>query len=380
MAMTRSADGQPAEAPHGGAGRGPTRRSVLQGALAVSLGTAGFGAASGIMSPAAQAATGAARALPPIAGCDAWAARPPSVPITMLASRPLRIIVHHTDTPNSTDYSQAHAFSLARSIQNYHMDHNGWIDTGQHFTVSRGGYVMEGRHRSLEALNNGGEDVASAHCIGQNSVSIGIENEGNYVNTDMLASHYAVLLDLCTGLCTSYGLRAYAIYGHQDFNNTDCPGTRLYGLLSRLRSDVAARIGGDPTAPTWPTVRNGDSGERVRTLQYLLRQAGATIDTDGQFGPATDSAVRSFQSTTGASVDGVAGRQTWNQAAILVARGMSGEAVRAVQSQLSAHGITTTVDASVGPKTEAGVKSFQSGASLPADGTVDARTWSRLVA
>ena len=48
--------------------------------------------------------------------------------------------------------TQSAAYSLARSIQDFHMDSNGWIDTGQNFTVSRGGYAMEGRHRSLETF------------------------------------------------------------------------------------------------------------------------------------------------------------------------------------------------------------------------------------
>src|SRR5256885_749492 len=74
-----------------------------------------------------------------------------------------KIVVHHTDYPNTTDYSRDQAIWLAKDIQNLHMDHNGWSDTGQHFTVSRGGYVTEGRHRSLEGLTLGTEQVQSAH-------------------------------------------------------------------------------------------------------------------------------------------------------------------------------------------------------------------------
>src|SRR5690606_41448857 len=78
-------------------------------------------------------------------------ARPPSEPIEFRNTTPNKIIVHHTATENSTDTSQAHAFWLCRYIQDLHMDTNGWIDTGQNFTNSRGGHLMEGRHQSLQA-------------------------------------------------------------------------------------------------------------------------------------------------------------------------------------------------------------------------------------
>src|SRR5437879_888453 len=86
-----------------------------------------------------------------ILDCDApeiisfyeWGARPPSSSITVLNKKATKILVHHTAFPNVTDYSRDQAIKLAHDIQNLHMDTNGWIDTGQHFTVSRGGYITE---------------------------------------------------------------------------------------------------------------------------------------------------------------------------------------------------------------------------------------------
>ena len=56
----------------------------------------------------------------------------------------------------------------------------------------------------------------------------------------------------------------------------------------------------------------------MRTIQYLLRHHGAAIEVDGDFGPQTDAAVRSFQEATGLVVDDVVCPQTW--AALLAAR------------------------------------------------------------
>ena len=48
----------------------------------------------------------------------------------------------------------------------------------------------------------------------------------------------------------------------------------------------------------------------VRTMQTKLRAAGYTCDTDGKFGAGTASAVKSFQSARGLTVDGRAGKNT----------------------------------------------------------------------
>ncbi|MFD3539109.1 peptidoglycan recognition family protein [Streptomyces sp. NPDC058662] len=221
-------------APPGGPFR-PSRRSVLAGAL-------GVGAAT--WWPAAPSAyASSAAAGPEVFGCETWGARPPAESVVVLAEPPRRIIVHHTATANVEDYSQQRAFALARAIQNYHMDTHGWIDTGQHFTVSRGAYVTEGRHRSLAELSAGLRQVRSAHCVGQNDVSVGIENEGTYTGVEPPARQYEALVALCTHICGQYSLPPSEIYGHRDFNSTACPGDRLYALLPQLRQNVAARLG-----------------------------------------------------------------------------------------------------------------------------------------
>ncbi|MFA7761775.1 peptidoglycan recognition family protein [Streptomyces sp. NPDC048723] len=229
-----------------------TRRSVLTGAFALAAATA---------LPLATAGRAYAAATPDIIGCAAWGARAASEDVVVLDNRPERIIVHHTATANVTDYSKQRAFALARAIQTYHMDAQGWIDTGQHFTVSRGAFVLEGRHKSLAELRTGTRQVRAAHCVGQNTVSIGIENEGTYTSQDPPAAQFAALADLCAHICDQYGLPASEIYGHRDFNATACPGDHLYALLPTLRKDVAARLG--TPAPE----------EAVDPIEDLVRQA-----------------------------------------------------------------------------------------------------------
>jgi N-acetylmuramoyl-L-alanine amidase len=210
-----------------------TRRSVLGGTLGapITLALAGTGG------PRAYAAVEQV----PIASCGEWGARPPARAVTVDDHRPNKIIIHHTAMGNPTDYSRAHAFQNSRDIQNLHMDTNGWIDSGQHFTNSRGGWLTEGRHGSLEALLHGLTMVSGAHCVGQNDQAIGIENEGTYLTEQPPPALWNRLVDLCAFACHQYGIAATEIYGHLDFNATQCPGL-LHDRLPELRGLVAGRL------------------------------------------------------------------------------------------------------------------------------------------
>ena len=66
------------------------------------------------------------------------------------------------------------------------------------------------------------------------------------------------------------------------------------------------------------TLVQGDAGPEVEVLQYMLSMLAQFSDslpapaTDGEFGPETDRAVRSFQVSEGLTPDGVVDERTWN--------------------------------------------------------------------
>ncbi len=350
-----------------------SRRELLRAGM--SLGA--VAALGGVELLTARHALGAV-ARPTISSCATWGAQAPRGTISINNYRPSKILIHHTATANSTDYSQAHAFSLSRSIQQAHFN-NGWIDTGQHYTVSRGGYITEGRHRTLETLSGGSTFVMGSHCTGQNSYALGIENEGTYTSTTPPSAQWNKLVDLCAYLCQTYGISSSALYGHRDFLSTQCPGDAFYAQLPSLRSAVAAKLSGTSTTRSWPILREGSSGFRVTSLQYLLRYRGRSVTIDGVFGSGTKSAVVSFQSANGLTADGIVGTQTWEKLVATVSEGSSGDAVRAAQNALRAKGYSVAVDGAFGSGTKSAVVSFQSANGLTADGIVGLNTWAKLV-
>lgn len=307
-----------------------TRRGVLLGGLAV----AGGAVCTGLLGP------GQAWALetPSIIGCDDWDAKEPRSAIKVHDRRPIKILIHHTASSNVKDYSREQAKRLARSIQTYHRDQLRWADSGQHFTISRGGYVLEGRHRSLEMLRGGRRMVEGAHCTGQNIVAVGIENEGTYSKTGPTAQQWSRLRQMCAYVCRQYTVRPTAIYGHRDFKDTACPGDALYTMLPKLRSEVAALLREDSDTSTagkeaWPLLRVADRGGDVQAAQYLLRAAGHTeVVADGRFDRRTVDAVRRFQKVNGTeAVNGMIGGESWPLLVSPAVMESSREAARALQ-------------------------------------------------
>ncbi len=159
-------------------------------------------------------------------------------------------------------------------------------------------------------------------------------------------------------------------------------------------------------------LRLGDEGVEVSVIQYYLRVISnyydtvPSIDVTGTFDTATDMAVRAFQQTYGLPVDGIVGRQTWNDiyrayrgivAAQVVsadalplypgnilAEGSEGEYVRVLQEWLAALSDTytdipkITVDGRFGGATEAAVRAFQRRFGITANGVVGAVTWDAI--
>lgn len=141
----------------------------------------------------------------------------------------------------------------------------------------------------------------------------------------------------------------------------------------------------------------GHQGELVREMQRQLKNLGFySGQADGDFGPATEEALKAFQKQYGLAVDGIAGTDTLTKLAGAKATmkpaftptptpssslklGSNGESVRTVQRRLKdLKFYNGSVDGDFGEGTEEAVKRFQRQYGLEVDGKVGTATLEAL--
>jgi peptidoglycan hydrolase-like protein with peptidoglycan-binding domain len=132
------------------------------------------------------------------------------------------------------------------------------------------------------------------------------------------------------------------------------------------------------------TLKVGDQGAAVVTLQKNLNLVGYSLTADGIFGSGTETAVKQFQSAHGLSVDGIVGSATSSKLASLASTttvirlNSTGDEVKVLQRLLTKKGYSVTASGTFNTATETAVKNFQKAKSLTVDGIVGSATWSKL--
>ena len=188
-------------------------------------------------------------------------------------------------------------------------------------------------------------------------------------------------------------------------------GRTTWNKLREVYTDIANDLLAEGLRPgEFPGVlRRGASGRAVRELQYYLylmhtyNPSLPSVNIDGNFGAATEAAVRAFQRSAGLTSDGVVGRATWEnlyaQANILrqagpvvtvnrmaypgapLEVGSEGPAVLYYTVLLTRIAYYYNAVSSPGTgsvytdQTAAGTRSLQHLLGLPETGEVDADTW-----
>lgn len=162
------------------------------------------------------------------------------------------------------------------------------------------------------------------------------------------------------------------------------------------------------------TLNPGDVGLYVRLLQYYLAVVGyfnsnlPVIDVNGRYDEQTEAAVRAFQTLQGLPVDGIVGRETWdelqrfyqetrnslgleNRAAkelfpgLLLGPGQSGQDVRNLQEFINRATIVNPnipkvqVTGTYDTATTAAVEAVQNAYGLPVNGFTGPLTWGVIV-
>jgi hypothetical protein len=178
--------------------------------------------------------------------CRQWGARQPKQGIQTVGAA-ARIIIHHTaghhaEISNPSNESRDEAIRYARAIQAFHMDTNGWIDSGHNFLVCRNGMILQGRWLTVSAIQ-AGHMVNSAHCPGQNQ-NVGIEHEhhGSEAMTDAQRRATAGLIAWISG---HYGKSsALPLKPHKEFFATACPANLVADMprLSAMANELLGAV------------------------------------------------------------------------------------------------------------------------------------------
>ena len=199
-----------------------------------------------------------------------------------------------------------------------------------------------------------------------------------------------------------------AVTAFQTQNGLKADGVAGSGTYKVLFSDSAKPAGSTPTATPTPsptpsptpayqvpsrTLRDGDSGEDVKSVQTRLKALGYYTGTvDGKYGSDTIAAVTAFQTQNGLTADGVAGSGTYKvlfsdsakpapssptpaptatpdpSTFTNLKKGSTGEAVQRLQAALASLGYTVNTDGTYTNATVTAVKQFQKQNGLSVDG------------
>jgi peptidoglycan hydrolase-like protein with peptidoglycan-binding domain len=180
---------------------------------------------------------------------------------------------------------------------------------------------------------------------------------------------------------------------------------------SMLLQAIERHSGSAPAEPVEPTKpvpvlpesiwKIGSTGDKVREIQRVVG-----TNQDGVFGPATEFAVKQWQSNLRISADGIWGPATeqathdlfvflnnlqavapsnpffdaLNDARSQVLReGSNGGSVKILQTGLNGRGYPLVGDGIFGPATSNAVRRFQSDEGLFVDGVVGPQTWTSLL-
>ena len=205
-----------------------------------------------------------------------------------------RIILHHAAAVTCT----------ARQIHQWHLA-NGWAGIGYHFFVRKDGRVYRGRP----------EDTVGAHAGNNNYDSIGICFEGSFDREQMNEVQMKAGAELVAYLKQKYGITK--VQKHRDVNATGCPGDNFPFEAIAYGTPV------EPEKPEEPCVNitlalymlaKGSKSQQVKLLQRTLIGWGYSVGVygaDGEFGAATEKAVRKFQTANKLAADGIVGKDTW---------------------------------------------------------------------
>jgi len=235
------------------------------------------------------------------------------------------IICHHTAGPKNGNMPSLGTLVRGRSDLPGPLAQLGLGRDGTYYVIAAG----RANHAGAGTWN--GVSSGNTRFIGIEAENTGLANDSPWPAEQLDAYHRGVA----------------AILAHLGRGSEWCAGHKEYATprgrksdpdfdMVAFRSAVAAIMNGTAPAPTpipvvepparpgapagRPTLRRGASGDLVEGIQRTLG-----VPVDGQFGPKTEAALRTFQRSRGLIPDGIVGPRTWaalDSAAVPAASGV----------------------------------------------------------
>lgn len=154
-----------------------------------------------------------------------WGARPPRNVNGDITPENGGVTVHHTGGVRWAAADHAECAGQVRSIQDHHMDGNGWADIAYSHLTCVHGYVFEGRGEWRRTAANGtnpGNQNWYAVC----GLVGGTTADYDEITQGLVDGYHFAIARLRTE-----GGAASAINGHRDHLATECPGEALYAMV-----------------------------------------------------------------------------------------------------------------------------------------------------
>jgi hypothetical protein len=158
----------------------------------------------------------------------AWGARPPKQVTRLAPASVLHLACHYSASGADEQDKHANCACRVRSIQNYHMDTQGWSDIAYNWLYCRHGAIFRGRGWGVRSAATGpANGYTVAACF------LGNDDKGRADLTPEAKEALRSIFQFVK-LHTPHDVDAK---GHRDFMATSCPGDELYAFLKTLKGE-----------------------------------------------------------------------------------------------------------------------------------------------
>ena len=223
----------------------------------------------------------------------------------------VRVCVAYALGKSIPDFNTASEVSVLKGTGEFEILTDAKYVNSQDYLLEGDILVTKTKGHTIVALNNG--DKAFNDVTGVAKYTLKKGNAG--IEVAKLQKNLNQVIDAGLTIDGEFGSKTEkAVRDFQNKYKLEVDGK--YGPNSYAKMlDV---INGNITTPVVKiatyTLRKGSKGNNVKTLQENLNMAiNAGLKIDGNFGPATESAVKLFQSKYGLVADGIYGKNSYNK-------------------------------------------------------------------